>query len=229
MAKIGKAARKAMGFTLIELLVVIAIIAILESILLPALNQAREKARQANCINNLKQIGLAALLYAGDYDGWTIPHNDGTRYWPDLLAAKGYVSGGGPAINRLFACPSRRKLTYSYGPEANYGINWILSCRNFAVGGSTTYSWFRLSRLTKPGSVIFFGDALGQAQPYLLYAGTWGDVGPAFRHSGGANFVFCDGHVEWRKAETFTGVQVYELPWFDQWSGDWADFPLKNG
>src|SRR5579862_3599835 len=61
------------GFTLIELLVVIAIIAILAAILFPVFAQAREKARQASCISNLKQLGLAFLQYEQDYDETLLP------------------------------------------------------------------------------------------------------------------------------------------------------------
>ncbi|MFO8082064.1 MAG: DUF1559 domain-containing protein [Armatimonadota bacterium] len=102
------------GFTLIELLVVIAIIAILAAILFPVFARAREKARQASCQSNMKQIGLAAMMYAQDYDEMmpALYHyyegDSDTRYM-------GYYDGFQPYTQneQIYICPSGRH-TYDY-------------------------------------------------------------------------------------------------------------------
>ena len=105
------------GFTLIELLVVIAIIAILAAILFPVFAQAREAARKATCISNLKQVGLGILMYAGDYDE-TFPwaHNPlgpvATKGWYDLVEPYVKIGTEGAAVGwarkkvAFYTCPS---------------------------------------------------------------------------------------------------------------------------
>ncbi len=124
------------GFTLIELLVVIAIIAILAAILFPVFAQARENARKASCMSNLKQLGLAWLQYAGDYDERGVPWS-GNGCSGNCAPGLGNP-GGRPAVGinafiwqeilqpytkstQVLRCPSVDSVTSTYTYSANIG------------------------------------------------------------------------------------------------------------
>lgn len=103
--------RRHFAFTLVELLVVIGIIALLISILLPALSRARESSRTVACLSNLKQFTNAAAMYAAEQRGFVLPYGTPQTYWAHMIVDLGYITAPTadsttPAPSGVFFCPS---------------------------------------------------------------------------------------------------------------------------
>ena len=209
------------GFTLIELLVVIAIIAMLASLLLPALVTAREFGRKIKCVSNLRQIGMAALMYAAD-NGDYLPFVDQTQVWDVLLPT--YVD------SRITDCPSDRTrlnsneggtiftgyqaYSYRYYPDVvtgkPYNSSYLWNQMTGFISGPGFYTPDHyLKRLGKYNGTIWPPDsALCRDSEWTGNNGfryAWGElddytINPGGRHSGGDNYLYLDGHVEWVKA-----------------------------
>ncbi len=193
------------SFTLIELLVVIAIIAILAGMLLPALNQAREKGRSAACTNKLKSFGTAGVMYSTDCDDWVA--SDGIGPWPNTghyrvaYKLRPYIGSNN------WSCPSANYKTWVHSTEMplpqHYAVEMALGVWSTAA---VNYRPVKMTQLQQPTKVVYIADRVAPPSsdnginsysyafaPFGSYDGRkcW-DA----RHAGRFNVVFVDGSVK---------------------------------
>lgn len=181
----GKYPNRRGGFTLVEIVVVASIIVLLVALSVPVIRKSSDRAQVAKCVSNLRQIGVATMLYAGENDG-RLPDKSGPSWvgdlWPYVSQSPyvGFVGNKLPLPGTIFACPSANGST-NPSPKRSYGINVHLVDNN-----ANTQS--RLLQIEQPSKSVLYADNARSSylQATLLAA----------RHGGRCNVVYVDGHAE---------------------------------
>jgi prepilin-type N-terminal cleavage/methylation domain-containing protein/prepilin-type processing-associated H-X9-DG protein len=169
------------GFTLVELLVVIGVIATLAALLLPAINGARDKARRAACVSNLRQLSLASLAYTNEYEGFFMPcaywrTSPAVYWWGTNEVGINYEAGfvypyldvKPNTTHSVFDCPAQRWGSYDPQgpgdePTSTYGYNGYYLCPDATPGWAWSIGhmpWKRVADVAKPDEVIMLADTL---------------------------------------------------------------------
>jgi prepilin-type N-terminal cleavage/methylation domain-containing protein/prepilin-type processing-associated H-X9-DG protein len=187
--------RYAKGFTLIELLVVIAIIGILSGMLLPAITQAKGTAQRTKCLNNLKQIGIASLIYAEDHNGLIqldAPLQSGKITWASLIATNQNLKPFD-----IFVCPTYSPFRWTNWTKT-YGVRQDAPS-NYLSGAFK--EMLKVASVERPVEYLHVTDTtsrgrggIGAEQYYFFRAASENEVHA--RHGDTASGLFLDGHVE---------------------------------
>lgn len=212
------------GFTIVELLVVIGIIALLLSLLLPALSRARAAARQIKCASQLKEIDHGLQMYANQWNGWVYPANPGGRFrwWEHVPGLEGYAEIGGPYVVDLkvnMRCPEDGDIPVAKqsGGWGNIGLfsytfNSHIQTADIRRTDGTAYA-IPASEIVVMGETHEGKNAQYTPEPPPSTATYDTEVDPR-KHFEGSNYLWLDGHVSRREPWPARrgGVDPWDVP-----------------